>query len=252
MKNKTMRLALVLILLVAITLSVISGTLAKYVETVYGTDSARVAKFDYEVTAGQTPITGATKQAATQIDLFNTVDDAQVFDPAGHNLNTEKLVAPGTCGYFDVVATNKSEVAIKVTFDLEETNANKIPIVYYVTDGSTTKYYSDVVGQTVGGNTRAAVAVGEDIATELGLQSSAVVTIEGNLAKMATDMSDATGTVLAATNKSTFTTKTYTVGWFWAFGDATHHEDDATDTALGKTGTDTVKVDIGVTFTQVD
>jgi len=241
--NKTMRLALVLILLVAITLSVISGTLAKYVEEVKGTDTARVAKFEYTATAGGTEL---TKDSVATINLFNTVDDAQVFDPAGHNLNTEKLVAPGTCGHFDVIVTNKSEVAIKAAFTVEETNANSVPIVYYITDGSTTKYYSDVV------TTQTAVAVGGDIATALGLQASDVVTIEGNLAAMATAMTQADGTELAATNKSTFTTKTYTLGWFWAFGDATHHEDDATDTALGKTGTDTVKVDIGVTFTQVD
>ena len=49
MNNKTLRLGLLIILLVAITMSIIAGTLANYVESVTATDSARVAKFEYEL-----------------------------------------------------------------------------------------------------------------------------------------------------------------------------------------------------------
>lgn len=243
MKNNIFRVSLVVLLLAMITLSVISGTLAKYVETVYGTDTARVAKFEYTATAGGTLLESKVKATPTTIDLFNTVDDPQVYDPEGHNLNTQKLVAPGTLGHFDIVATNKSEVAVDVTYVIEETNAGNVPIVYFIKDGSTVTYYSNKVTGTT-------VAMGADVAEYLtGSRDNAAntVTITGDLS----DLSTAVSTQLAATDRTTFTDDTSTIGWFWAFGDATNNVDSA-DTTKGLDGTATVKVDIGVTFTQVD
>ena len=236
MKNKTFRLSLIVLLLAIVSLSVISGTLAKYVETVRVNDAARVAKFEYTATANGTELEdGAT------INLFNTVNDDEVYAKGAANQNTEKLVAPGTYGHFDVVATNKSEVAIDVAYNLTETNTGSIPIVYFIKNGNTTTYYSNIVNSTT------AVAVGEDIADYLGLQASENVTISGNLTTMAT----AIGASLDATNNTNTTTATSTIGWFWAFGDATNNRDTA-DTTLGKAGTATVSVNIGVTFTQAD
>ena len=50
-KNKLMRLASLLLVLVLLTSSVISGTLAKYVMNASGSDSARVARFGVEISA---------------------------------------------------------------------------------------------------------------------------------------------------------------------------------------------------------
>ena len=245
MNNKTFKLALVILLLAFISLSVISGTLAKYVETVSGTDSARVAKFEYSATAGGTTL-GLTP---VDIDLFNTEDDTEVYDPAGHNINTEKLVAPGTFGHFNVVTTNLSEVEVAVSYNTTETNAGSVPIVYFVKDSNNTvRYYSNIV--TTGNDT---VALGQDIATYITtltgstVAASAQVTITGDLS----DMSTALGTTMDATDNSTGITKTDVVGWFWAFGDATNNVD-SSDTTLGKAGTATVTTSVGVTFTQVD
>ena len=239
-RSKVLSIALVVLLAAVVTMTIISGTLAKYVETVFGTDTARVAKFEYTATAGGQAL---TSERAT-INLFNTVNDTEVYG-ASQNLNgSTKLIAPGTCGHFDVVVTNKSEVAIAVSYEITETNAGSVPIVYYIKDGSTTKYYSAKVSDT-------SVAVGSDIASELGLANGAAqVTINGDLAAMATAINGQ----LAATDgtAANATTKTTTVGWFWAFGDAEHNVNTA-DTTLGKAATPaTVSVNIGVTFTQVD
>lgn len=239
-KSKVLTIALVVLLAAVVTMTIISGTLAKYVETVRGTDSARVAKFDYEATVGGQTLT-ATPQA---INLFNTVNDAQVYGTGVNKNGNDKLIAPGTSGHFDVVVNNKSEVDIAVSYEITETNAGNVPIVYYIKDGSTTKYYSAKVSDT-------SVAVGSDIASELGLANGAAqVTINGDLAAMATAINGQ----LAATDgtAANATTKTTTVGWFWAFGDAEHNVNTA-DTTLGKAATPaTVSVNIGVTFTQVD
>ena len=242
--NKVLRVSLIILLLAVVTICIISGTLAKYVETVSGTDTARVAKFEYTATAGGTTLT----TSPVAINLFNTVDDVEVYDPAGHNANGgTKLVAPGTYGYFNVVATNLSEVKVGVTYNITETNAGNVPIVYFIKPaGGNLAFYSDKVSTS-------SVAVGADVAEYINtlttdtIAAGTTVTIDGDLS----DLSNALGTQMAATNNTTGVTKTDIVGWFWAFGDASSNVDSA-DTTIGKTGTATVTTNVGVTFTQVD
>ena len=237
MKSKTFRISLVVILLALITMSVISGTLAKYVETVRGNDSARVAKFAYKAKIGESEFTDGTT-----INLFNTVNDTEVYGTQNNINNGTKLVAPGTYGSFSVVAENTSEVKVGVSFSVSETNSNSIPIVYYIDNNGTKTYYSDVV-------TTNSVAVGTDLASVLGVSASSTVAIAGDLDALA----NAIATELNATDgtEANKTTSTATIGWFWAFGDGTNNADSA-DTTLGKAGTATVQANIGVTFTQLD
>ena len=235
MKNKVLRISLVILLLAVLTMSIISGTLAKYVETVSGTDTARVAKFAYKAKVGETEF------AATpvSINLFNTVNDTELYGNSA-NLNGEaKLVAPGTYGSFDVVVDNTSEVKVNVSFSITETNSG-IPIVYYIDNGTTKTYYSGQVAKNT------VLTVGSDVATATG---AATVTVTGDL----TDMASSVATTLNATDgtEAGKTTATYTIGWFWAFGDGTTAVDTA-DTTLGKAATASVTANIGVTFTQVD
>ena len=237
MKNKTFRISLVVVLLAVVTISVISGTLAKYVETVTGTDTARVAKFSYKAKIGETEFTdGAT------INLFNTVNDTEVYG-AQNNINGgTKLIAPGTHGSFSVVVENTSEVKVGVSFTVTETNNSNIPIVYYIDNSGTKTYYSDVV-------TTNSVAVGADLASTLGVSASATVAIAGGLDDLANTMA----VELAATDgtEANKTTSTATIGWFWAFGDGASNNDSG-DTTIGKAGTATLTSNIGVTFTQMD
>lgn len=107
-----------------------SGTLAKYTETVDGTDTARVSLFDFTAEQVEEGTQELTKTGST-IDIFGTsADDTGVFGE--DDTNGEKLVAPGMEGYVQFKFTNKSEVAVKVDFDtLGYENANRLPLIYY-------------------------------------------------------------------------------------------------------------------------
>ena len=236
MKNKTLKIALIILLLAIVTMSIISGTLSKYVETVSGTDSARVAKFDYTAKVGETEFT----TTAASINLFNTVNDTEVYGTSA-NINTQKLVAPGTVGHFNIDVSNSSEVKVKVTYTISETNAGNIPIVYFLKQGDTIKYYSAKVSEST------TVTVGADVQAVTGATAA---TINGTLS----DMADVLYTELAASDGLTAVTPatTTTIGWFWAFGDGTTSVDNA-DTSLGTAETlATVTTNVNVTFTQMD
>ena len=235
MQSKIFRVSLLIILLVAITMSIISGTLARYTESLTVTDSARVAKFSYKATSNGTELTNGQT-----INLFNTANDSEVFGTSA-NVNNEKLIAPGTYGSFDITVENTSEVKVGVTYDITETNTSSIPIIYYIKDTKNNiTYYSDFVTGT-------SANVGADIAERLGLQSTDKVTISGDLSDMATAIAGS----LDATNGTDSTKETTTLGWFWAFGD--DEQSITKDTQIGKNTTPaTLDVSIKVTFTQID
>jgi len=237
MKNKILKISLAVLLLAIVTISIISGTLAKYVETVSGTDSARVAKFAYTAEVAGTELT----TTPVAINLFNTVNDTEVYGASANINNTEKLVAPGTVGSFDIDVSNLSETKVKVTYAFSEENTGNIPIVYFLKQGSTIKYYSAEVAKN------STVTVGSDVSAVTGATTA---TIDGTLDEMA----DVLYTELAASNGTTAVTPsvTTTVGWFWAFGDGSTSVDNA-DTSLGKADTlAEITTNVNVTFTQVD
>ena len=104
-KNRMMRLASLLLVLVLMTSSVVGGTFAKYVTSGTGTDSARVAKWGVTVTANGT----------TFANEYDT-DDA-VFTEAKSVISTDKVVAPGTDGdMVSMVLGGTPEVAVRVTY----------------------------------------------------------------------------------------------------------------------------------------
>lgn len=129
-KNNMMRIASVLLVAVLLSTCVISGTFAKYTSESTGTDTARVAKWDF--TIGGTDIT--TSETFT-FDLFTTAYTESNVDKDGNG--TEVVIAPGTTGSATVALTNNSEVSAKYTvnFSAEE---NGVPLQWSV-DGTTWK-----------------------------------------------------------------------------------------------------------------
>lgn len=218
MKNKTLRLALLVLLLAVVTMSVISGTLAKYVESVTGTDTARVAKFEYT-------LSGMTGDGDTKtLNLFDSVTDTGILGNLAND--GKKLVAPGSEGSINVELTNRSEVKISAGFTLTETNTNKIPIVYKYNNA----YYSSVIPA----NTEVTLHDGGTTAT-----------VTGDLSALAAAVGNATPVNQNATS-------TISLGWAWAFtGDGTA-QSDASDTTLGKAGTATVELKVKCDVTQLD
>lgn len=104
-KNTMMRIASVLLVVVLLTTSVISGTFAKYVTSGSGSDTARVAKFGVAVDG-----TGVEAFA----DQYGTTVIADTAD--------EKIVAPGTDGTFSqFTISGTTEVSTRVSFDANVT-----------------------------------------------------------------------------------------------------------------------------------
>ena len=90
MKNKMMRIASILLVAALITTCAISGTFAKYVTRVEGTDSARVAKWGVLLTVNADG-TFADKYAAEDESYLEAGGEFSV-----ESANGDKVVAPGT------------------------------------------------------------------------------------------------------------------------------------------------------------
>ena len=193
-KNKMMRIASVLLVAVLLSTCAISGTFAKYTSVATGTDSARVAKWAFEI--NDTALTDTFT-----FDLFKTIQDTDGSAETDMSPVDGTIIAPGTKGSFAIKLENTSEVTAQYAVAFTATNANNIPVQFSL-DGSTWKTaISDL------------------------------------------DIAAAESTQLAAGTGSA----TITVYWQWAFNGS-----DATDTALGTTGTATIEVAAAVTLNQVD
>ena len=110
-KNRMMRLASILLVLVLLTTSVISGTFAKYVTTDSASDSARVAKWGIDVTVGGN-LFGKNYSAKTN-DGGNVICAAT---SASVSATDSNLFAPGTKNDtgFEVKITGTPEVAYTI------------------------------------------------------------------------------------------------------------------------------------------
>lgn len=224
-KNPALMIGLAVFALTLITLCLLSSTWAKYIDTRTGTDTARVAKFDFDLKNGSDNIT-----TNTDLKLFKTAYQGVGANAAKNTVYnaTDKLIAPGTAGSFALTLTNRSEVSISVEFaiTLAGTGATDIPVVFTY-DGS--NYTNVNYGtKTVGGQTMA----GDLTALATAINNNIVIHPE-----------DGTQTL------------TVTIGWFWAFEPtqgATEYQTNEMDTLIGKAGTDTLTVNVACTVAQVD
>ena len=113
-KNVMMRVASIMLVLVLMSSSVISGTFAKYVTSGSASDTARVAKFGVTVTGTSEIFSDSYKDtAATYTAGENTADITVQADTEGTN-----VVAPGTEGKLvNFVLEGTPEVDVKVTYE---------------------------------------------------------------------------------------------------------------------------------------
>ena len=213
-KNKTMRAAAVLAVAALLTTSALSGTFAKYTSTASASDSARVAKWSFKV--GDKDI---AKSEKISFDLFKTIKDTDASSDETDvaTSTTEKIIAPGTSGSFEIKLENASEVTAKYSIAFTDTrtnegtdSTNKIPIEYSINN---TDWKSSI--------------------TDLNI----------------------TDEVLGFAVDSKTATKT--VYWRWAYEsndtDGTKKTAyDTNDTTLGVAGNATVTVQATITATQVD
>ncbi len=133
-KNRLSRFAILVLILAMTSMTLVSGTFAKYTSEISGTATATVAKWKW--TIGTQDIT--TAEQATNgftLNLFDTIKDSNLTSDET-DVATSKI-APGTSGQFQISLTNASEVNAQYAIALAEiSNTSNIPIEYS-TDGTT-------------------------------------------------------------------------------------------------------------------
>ena len=124
-KNRTMRIAVLMLALSLLTCCFVGSTFAKYTSSATGSSSATVAKWSFSVEGEEIAVEPATTFA---FDLFAT---AGSYDEENDDVAAKKL-APGTLGSFTLDVANNSEVTAAYVITLTETNADNVPLRYSV------------------------------------------------------------------------------------------------------------------------
>lgn len=220
-KNLPAKLLVLAVMATLITTTLVSGTFAKYVKEVTGSDTVRVAKFAFDLKKGATKFADQSATATQTIDVFSTTDTGLYNSGVGDD--GKKIIAPGTTGSFELKVDNLSEVAVAVSFALAETNTNKIPVYYTI--GSDTQRYSAALTDTYTGGTY----------KDIDALASAL-----------------SGFNLAASSGTLAESDSTKLNWTWAFETAGTGQTDSIDTALGVTGTAEILLGITTTVTQLD
>ncbi len=233
-KNKTMRVASLLLVAVLLTTCVISGTYAKYVTSGEVSDTARVAKFGVEVTATS--------------ELFKTEYATEDTSYSGtltvKSSDEDKVVAPGTKGNISAAGlTGTPEVAVRVSYENVEFDLGD----NWIANGA---YYCPLI-----------IKVNEELFC--GLNYDSAVEFEADVVEAIEDVAAdfAPNTDLSAKKDSV----AVAVSWEWPFetigtGDDATVDYDVLDTELGDTAATaasfdefaTVSLSYDVTVTQID
>lgn len=226
-KNKTMRVATLLLALALITSCFVGGTLAKYTSSADSQDSARVAKWGF--TPETMDLSGLFKNA------YNGNGDESV-----KSEDKADVIAPGT--------TNSATFAFK--YSESDTTANAPEVAYNFTvstDGSE-------IDESIKANTN----------IQWKLDNGKWGTWDELMASIKALSGDASGSKDYAPNTlpAAFTKDddVHTVAWQWVFESAATDENpdltakqDKTDTAMGNSDPlDSVVLKITVTATQLD
>lgn len=245
-KNVMMRVASIMLVLVLMSSSVISGTFAKYVTSGESKDSARVAKF------GVTVVGSTDMFHDSYLDTFTTYTDSEKLADItvqAESANTD-LVAPGTNGVlanFDI--EGKPEVDTLVTYAAEVDLGDN----WIVNIGAGNEEYCPVVFTIVyNGNTESYGMTG----TTAGHQYTTVDALE-------TELDKAIEACMKRyhTNEDLSAAETdFSISWAWAFetgADAdAKAKNDLRDTALGNAAANgyaaTISLKITCSVTQID
>lgn len=214
-KNRMMRLASLLLVLVLMTSSVVGGTFAKYVSEVEVTDAARVAYW------------GFGRTAATTFDLF---DGVYVDATNGTTVKSDvNVVAPGTA--------KETKFAFAYTNSEEGPTAPEVAYTFVV-DADITGNYTALDNNenfvwTLDGTPYQTVA----------LLLKAIEDLDGNKNQNRYE---------AGTLPTGFGVDSeHTIGWAWEF--STGDADDEIDTAMGNApDLADVSITITITATQID
>ena len=132
-KNKSMRVASLLLALVLVTTCFVGATFAKYVSEASAEDTVVVAKWSFKVNGTEIAVTGDAPEL--DFNLFDTIKDS---DGTAESDVASGKIAPGTSGSFSFSVENSSEVTADYTIAFKQTQAN-MPSGYT----APIKFYSD-------------------------------------------------------------------------------------------------------------
>ena len=135
-KNRSIKIAVLVLALALITSCFVGTTFAKYVSQGSAAGSLTVAK--WAVSFAGEDITPAD-EGEIQINLFDTILDTNEEDgdeeTTGEKDVKSGLIAPGTTGEFDLEVTNDSEVSAAYSVSFTVTGA-AVPLEFSVDGGS--------------------------------------------------------------------------------------------------------------------
>ena len=254
-KNVMMRVASLMLVMVLMTSSVISGTFAKYVTEGSASDSARVAKwgveFDNDSDLFEEEYAYDNQSSSHFASWVYSVESEGVDD----------VVAPGTTGNaYNLTTTGTPEVSYIVEFKVEDAT---LETVYLKKDASGAAlgdtYYPVQFALSIGGNS-VAIAGGDAAALKAAIEGVAnFYEVDTNTYYCRTSK---TGSWIACGN----TAPVVNLSWNWEF--FVDNETDALDTVLGNLAADStwydaegfvtadynldVSVTVNATATQID
>lgn len=207
-----------------------SGTLAKYVTSGQGTDSARVAKFGVTITAN----------GETFAQTYKTHDEDVVGTIANSVVSSDNadLVAPGTNGNMtSMTLAGTPEVAVRVNYELAIPD-NKPMFSGWEVDGA---YYCPIVITVEGTEIN-----GLNYTSETAFQTAVADAIKGYSQDFpaGTDLSE-----------EEVKGKSLAISWEWPF-ESENNINDEKDTALGDAAAAgnaaTINLTVKTTVTQID
>ena len=159
-KQRFFMLGIITVLVAVLSLTFVSSTFAKYTSTVNGSDSARVAKWQFKFNTSDITL-DSVEDADQEItfNLFNTLtSESSVSQTDG------TIIAPGTSGSFTFNISNLSEVTAQYALDYSVVNTANIPVEYSL-DNSTWSKSIDSLDVTASDATKLVYLTGksEDI-----------------------------------------------------------------------------------------
>lgn len=143
MKNRTMRLAVLLLALTLITACFVGGTFAKYTSSANAKGTATVAKWDIDVNG---TCLNTTTDPEISFNLFETAAIDTANDAAETDVAKGKI-APGTKGSFNIVINNKSEVNAEYDVAFTIDNTSNVPLTFKVGDAALTDITDKAIGK---------------------------------------------------------------------------------------------------------
>lgn len=227
-KNKTMRLASVLLVLTLLTTCMTAGTFAKYTTSAEGTATARVAKFGVEVSADAGTVFG--KKYKNSIGGNGVTEEGTSI-----TVKAEKMVvAPGTKGEMTFSIKGTPETSVNLSISLNDESTLKEVML----KGETDRKYKDVTQGKESKETfdltanyypvKWTLKNGADVIThnQSKLENTTLSEINKYFKSISKEYNPNTN--LTTIMNASGTSGEYTLSWEWAIGD-----NDKADTLLG-------------------